>query len=164
MSKNSKLDGITRILEDFPQICLVYLFGSQVSGQVGPMSDYDFGLVVEQKADEITLQAEFRHALVKLLGTDRIDVVILNNAPIELAYHIISTGELLFHREEASRVEFEAQVLGLYGDYLPFLRANKQAILDGDAHEKRIQWYREALRRTQRTTGTAGTSSGAETR
>jgi predicted nucleotidyltransferase len=35
-------------LEHVPEVTLVYLFGSQVEGHVGPLSDYDLGVLVDR--------------------------------------------------------------------------------------------------------------------
>ena len=142
------IDQLPSVLADFPDIALVYLFGSQVTGQVGPMSDYDLAIFDESRKDDLAVQAEFQHAISKLLDTERVDIVLLNSAPIELAYQIIANGKLLYQRDLYTRVEFESQVLGKYGDYLHTLRSFQHQTLHGEAHGKRVQRYREALRRT----------------
>jgi predicted nucleotidyltransferase len=71
-------------------IDLVYLFGSRVKGDVGPMSDYDIGVLIRQDADRRQVAARFTHALAHLIGSDAIDVVLLNTATIELAYAVIA--------------------------------------------------------------------------
>jgi uncharacterized protein len=148
------------ILLNFPEISLVYLFGSQVTGQVGPMSDYDLAVLVDPEVEEPAIQTQFQHAVTIALQTDRVDIVLLRRAPVELAYHIIAEGKLLYQREKLIRVEYEARVLGMYGDYLPFLRSQRDQILQGDADGKRVQRYRAALRRTQRTLSPTGTPKG----
>ena len=137
-------------------VALVYLFGSRADqntgrGTVGPMSDYDFDLLVTRGVDGHTVSAAFSHAMAKHLGTDRIDVVLLNAAAVELAYAVIAQGTLLYQRDTATRVEYEANVMSRYGDYLPVLRAQRRQILEGGDYAKRIQRYREALGRTRRT-------------
>jgi uncharacterized protein len=79
-------------------------------------------------------------------------VVILNKAPVELAYAVIAHGICLLERDVATRVEYEAYVLGRYGDYLPVLREQRRQILEGGGlyNAKRVQRYREALGRTRR--------------
>jgi predicted nucleotidyltransferase len=147
-------ENLPVVLNSFPGINLVYLFGSQVTGQTGPMSDYDLA-ILDVSPDNYLTQIQFQHAMVKLLQTERVDVILINRAPIDLAYNIIAAGKLLFQREAQHRVEFEAQVLGQYGDYLPVLRAFKEQTLHGDENAKRVQRYREALGRTRRTPGPA---------
>jgi uncharacterized protein len=161
--KNQLLaEKIPEILQDFPEIILVYLFGSRVSGEIGPMSDYDFG-IVEDSQDRFSTQAKFQHVLQQFLQPAKVDVVLLMQAPIELAYHVIADGILLYKKDAYTHVEFEARILSLYGDYLPILRDYQSEILKGDGHEKRVQRYREALGRTQRTLSKIRTSTTKRT-
>ena len=131
------------------QIPLAYLFGSQADGTAGPQSDYDIALVARQPS--LALQARLAHEIGIILGKDRADVVFLNRAPVELAYAVIVQGQLLCQRSVAERVEFEAKVLSLYADYLPILRRQREEILQDVGKEARVQRYREALGRTERT-------------
>lgn len=153
-------ESVQEVAALFPEIQLVYLFGSQVEGAVGPLSDYDFGIVLVHSADEQALRARICHAFVKRLGTPRVDVVLLQRAPIELAYAAIALGVLLFERTKLLRVEFEAYVMGRYGDYLPVLRAHRRDIIRGENRAARIQRYRTALERTERTLGQIATTAG----
>ena len=106
----------------------MYLFGSRVDGVLGPISDYDLAVWTDQQSDRSELHTRQVHEMVLRLGTERVDLVILNDAPIELAYHVIAQGRILYERDLATRVEYEAQVMGLYGDYLPVLRAQRTEI------------------------------------
>jgi predicted nucleotidyltransferase len=134
-----------------PAIHLVYLFGSQVTGNVGPASDYDFGVLLDRAAAWPQTRAELGHRLAKALDTGRIDLVLLNRAPIELAFAVIAQGELLFERDVATWVEYEARIMSLYGDYLPILREQRRDILEDKGHDTRVQRYQAALGRTERT-------------
>jgi predicted nucleotidyltransferase len=148
------------ILSDLPQVHLVYLFGSRVAGRIGPLSDYDLAVLIERAADEDQILARLTHRLARALDTDQVDVVSLSRAPITLAYAVIAQGERLYQRDVATRVEYEAKVMSLYGDYLPVLRAQRDDILRGDEHGKRVQRYRAALGRTERTLGQIKTPAG----
>jgi len=134
-------------------ISLAYLFGSQVTGKVGPMSDYDFGILVDSGADIASLRASVMHKITMALGTAHVDLVILNQSPLDLAHAIMAGGIILYQRDTATRVEYEAQVMSRYGDYLPVLRAQRADLLRGGNHAARIQWHREAFGRTLRTLG-----------
>ena len=147
-SVGAQLDGV----------CLVYLFGSHVDGSVGPMSDADVALLVDGAVDGLSVQARFAHEVARILQTLRVDVVLLNRSPVELAYAIIAQGEVLYEKDVATRVEYEATVLSRYGDLLPMLRDQRQDILRGDDHDRRVQRYRAALGRTERTLGQIGTA------
>ena len=65
------------------------------------------------------LQAE----LVKVLNTadDKVDVLLLNDAPLDLAYKAISEGVLVFERSREERVRYEEWVLRMYLDFKPSL-------------------------------------------
>jgi predicted nucleotidyltransferase len=146
----SDTDSLLRsYLETVPEVTLAYLFGSQVAGSTGPLSDYDIAVWVCSPVPQ--LRYRLSHALGCLLETDRIDLVFLNQAPIELAYAVIAQGRLIYQRSLAERVEFEAGVLGRYGDYLPILKHQHEETLAGTPYETGVSRYRAALRRTERT-------------
>ena len=146
-------DKLSTILPSLEGVCLVYLFGSQVEGNLGPLSDHDLGVLVDRAVDGRRVQARLAHELARALETDRIDVVLLNSASIELAYAIIAQGQVLYEQDVATRVEYEATVLSRYGDFLPMLRSQRDDILRGKDHDRRVLRYRAALRRTERTLG-----------
>jgi uncharacterized protein len=75
--------------------------------------------------------------------------VVLNRAPVELRYSVILAGHCLYQVDLATRVEFEAQTLSRYSDYLPVLRNQRKEILQESDYETRIQRYRAALGKTQ---------------
>jgi predicted nucleotidyltransferase len=130
-------------------ISLVYLFGSQVTGNIGPMSDYDFGILVTRDADITYLRAHIMYEITLVVGSDHVDL----HAPIDLAHAIVAEGVVLYQRDTVTRVEYEAGVMSRYGDYLPVLRSLNADIVRGDRNAKRVQRYRETLRRTERTLG-----------
>jgi len=147
--QNHQEEALREHLGRGDEVILAYLFGSQAEGTVGPQSDYDIALLVRRPS--LALQARLAHEIGLILGTNRVDVVFLNRAPVELAYAVIAQGRLLYQRSVAERVEFEAKVLSLYGDYLPVLRCQREEILKDVGKETRVQRYREALGRTERT-------------
>ncbi len=155
-------DKLPDILVGLNKISLVYLFGSRIERHLGPMSDYDLGVLIDRGADAGQVHARLTHELVRALQTDRVDVVVLNRALIELAYTIIAQGKVLYQRNVAARVEYEAQVMNRYGDYLPVLRAQRDDILRGDEDANRVHRYRTALGRTERTLGQIGAAQRQE--
>jgi predicted nucleotidyltransferase len=150
---------IAELVSRLPEIHLIYLFGSQASGEAGPGSDIDLGVLIDRGADERAIQSRLAHEVTLLLGVERVDIVLLQRASISLAYTIIAQGKLIYQRDLATRVEYEAQTLGRYGDYLPVLRAQREQILQGDEHGRRVQRYRAAFRRTERALGEIAAAS-----
>lgn len=143
----------------FPQIRLAYLFGSRAVGLEGPSSDWDLAVLADRGAAKSDFHFRLGSCLAKRLDGNRVDVVLLIRAPVELAYAIISTGEILYERDVQTRVDYESRVMGLYFDYLPVLRAQRRDILKGGDYEARVQRYRKALGRTFRTLGQIRTVS-----
>ncbi|MBN1937913.1 MAG: nucleotidyltransferase domain-containing protein [Anaerolineae bacterium] len=128
---------------------VAYLFGSQAQGTPGPMSDYDLGLLVRSPTPQ--LRYRLIYELACILNTDRIDLVFIDQIPIELAYTIIAQGQRIYERDLGTRIEVESRILSQYADYVPVLCAQRDAILKGGRREAGIQRYREALGRTERT-------------
>ncbi len=157
-------DEIARYLreavEACPDIQLAYLFGSRVTGDVGALSDYDVAVLLDCAADGPAVRSQLAYEIARRLDSDRVDVVLLNHAPIELAYAVIAGGHVLYQRDLATRVEYEADVLSRYGDYLPVLRAQRSALLGETGHDRRVRRYREALGRTERTLGEIKAAAG----
>jgi predicted nucleotidyltransferase len=135
--------------KDKPLVTLAYMFGSRADRSAGQLSDYDIA-VLYSEAPPDTIRYRLSHVLAKNLNTDRIDLVVLNRAPIELKYAVIASGILVYEKSPAERVEFESHSLSLYGDYLPILRRQSKEILEERKYEAGIQRYRTALGQTQR--------------
>lgn len=51
-----------------------------------------------------------------------VDLLVLNTAPLELAGRVAATGQLLFERDPAVRVRWEATTRKIYFDELPRIR------------------------------------------
>ena len=155
MKRDKYIEILKKTISDnlvhVPQVTLVYLFGSQAEGYVGPLSDHDLGVLVDQPESAFYVRSRLAFELGRRLATTRIDIVLLNRAAIDLAFAVISRGKLLYQRSDAERIEYEAKVMGLYFDYLPVLRSQRDDILRGGEYEARIHRYREAFGRTART-------------
>jgi len=132
-----------------PRVDLAYLFGSRAAGVEGPISDFDIAVLYSESQPSI-LRYELAHELKTVLKTDLVDLVVLNNAPIELRYAVIATGIVAYGATVETRVEYEALTLSRYGDFLPVLRNQREDILKEDNDETGIQRYRAALGKTQR--------------
>lgn len=112
------------IFERYPEVAVVYLFGSKARREAGPMSDYDFAFYLNENDVVKRSQILFKISgeISKILGTDAIDAHCLNDiySP-ELKYNIIKDGEVFFEREP-HRVLIEPRILNEYFDFLFLLR------------------------------------------
>ncbi len=130
-------------------IKLAYLFGSRAGETIGPISDYDIAVLFSDSPAP-SLRYALEHKLKKTLLSDRVDLVVLNYAPIELQYAVIASGDVVYEKSFEARVEYEALTLSRYGDFLPILRNQRQEILEDKTNEAGIQRHRAALGKTQR--------------
>ncbi|MBC8388420.1 MAG: nucleotidyltransferase domain-containing protein [Actinobacteria bacterium] len=118
-----ELKKLNKIFRQYPSLKLVYLFGSQVSGKTGPLSDYDFAFYIDDeeiKAYYIALEIEGK--ISTLLATEKVDSVILNytDAP-ELKYSIIKSGKVIYEIEPY-KLLIEPKILNEYFDFRFLLR------------------------------------------
>jgi predicted nucleotidyltransferase len=157
MDVQNLINSLPEILSCHPEVQLAYLFGSQAEGRAGARSDVDLAVLIDREQrpadplERLRWRAELTHELVLALGADKVDLVVLNEAPPELAYHVIAAGRLLYACDDNCRVEYEVRAMSLYFDYLPVLRAQREQLLKGGGHDGGVQRYREALERTERT-------------
>ncbi|MDR4497197.1 MAG: nucleotidyltransferase domain-containing protein [Candidatus Scalindua sp.] len=119
MTINEIAHTIEPIISSHPEIKLVYLFGSQVTGNTGALSDYDFAFYINIKDTKRLYDLRFilMDEISMALKTDKIDILILNiiESP-ELKYKIISDGILLF-KKEPYKVLVEPRILNEYFDF-----------------------------------------------
>jgi predicted nucleotidyltransferase len=90
MDNNLIIDQLVSILANTPIVELAYLFGSQVRGTTGPISDIDLGVLFADKVNTLSASSKLAYELQKALQSQQIDIVALRDVPIELAYAIIA--------------------------------------------------------------------------
>jgi predicted nucleotidyltransferase len=113
--KNAKFQDLTPILEKDKRVRFAYLFGSRARFQAGPLSDTDIAVYLDRRIKHGDYRLKLMEKLAKILKSDNLDLVILNQAPPLLRYEIIKYGRLL--KDDASwRIPFEAEVIREYLD------------------------------------------------
>ncbi len=109
-----------------------YLSGSLSNRtSFGQLSDVDIAiLLMEQiKSDQfLDYQLYFFSELAKRLDSDSIDVVILNQSSLLLKLQVIRYGQILFSRDEKSRISFETRAVMDYLDFKKFDEMQNQAL------------------------------------
>jgi predicted nucleotidyltransferase len=107
------------IFKKYKEIKLVYLFGSQATGQAGPLSDYDFAIYLDEKDKKkiFDIKLELLASISRALQTDKVDIVVLNtvDAP-ELKYNIIKEGKAIFERD-SFKLSVEPRIMNEYFDF-----------------------------------------------
>jgi predicted nucleotidyltransferase len=100
-----------------PGVLFMYLFGSAAGGARTPRSDVDLAVFVEHGADAHATQLAVARVAARQLGTDAIDVVLLNRAPISVAGRVLGTRQVLLDRDPYARHRYESATARLFQDF-----------------------------------------------
>ena len=120
----NEIKNLTNIFQLYPQVKLVYFFGSKALGKDGPLSDYDFAVYLDErnKKKRFDLRLNLMGKLSHQLKTDAVDVVVLNDTESpELKYNIIKEGKLIYE-EEPYKIFLEPRIFNEYFDFIYGLR------------------------------------------
>lgn len=110
---------------DHKGVVAAMLIGSQARGDPGPLSDVDIAIWHDPELDSrdrFELQLDLVDGAGRALGTDEVDVVLLNNAPPLMRHRAIRDGKALIERDRDERVRLETRAILDYLDTAP-LRA-----------------------------------------
>lgn len=110
---------IIPVFENHPEVKLVYVFGSQATGNTGPLSDYDFAVYLDEKNSKKRFDIRLKLAgeISSKLKTDAVDVVVLNDIEQpELKFNIIKDSVLILEKEPF-KVLIEPKILMEYFDF-----------------------------------------------
>ena len=117
-------------LEKDGSVLFVYIFGSYGRGTVGPLSDVDIAVFLDERLDDFwPKRLELIEKTTRTLRTDEVDLIVLNEAPLLLRYQVIKTGRLLFSNDEERRIDFEAKTIDFYLDTEPLRKLAWQTIV-----------------------------------
>ena len=116
------LQSVVGVVSAHDDVTAVYLFGSTARGTARPDSDIDVAVLFD--ADQpSTLEAPrfvIEGELERVLGRP-IDLVALNDAPVDLRIRILREGRLLLDRRPAARIAFEVRTRNEAFDLEPVL-------------------------------------------
>ncbi|MBW8060334.1 MAG: nucleotidyltransferase domain-containing protein [Solirubrobacterales bacterium] len=118
------LDRLARAF-DRDGVVAAMLIGSQARGSAGPLSDIDIGVWHEPGLDpaaRLELRLELAAAVAGALGTDEVDIVLLNGATPLMRHRAIRDARRLVERDSKARVRLESRAILDYLDTKP-LRA-----------------------------------------
>lgn len=119
-----KIKDLISVFRLYPQVKLVYFFGSRAKGKEGRLSDYDFAVYLDEKDSKLRFETKLNlmSKLSQRIGIDNVDVVVLNDTESpELKYSIIKEGKLLF-AEEPYKVFVEPRIFNEYFDFISGLK------------------------------------------
>ena len=115
-------------------IVALYAFGSLTTGDLKPLSDLDFGILVSGRLDKqkrfdkhLDLLGKFN----EILKTDEVDLVMMNDAPMRFSHNIIKSGKLIYCQNKTELSEFIEKTVKLYLDFRFFRDAFDNTFLKG---------------------------------
>lgn len=115
-----KVPEIVEAVEADPDVNALFAFGSLATGTLMPLSDLDFGILLNNRLDKN--QRFDKH--IQLIGvftdtfrTDDIDLIILNDAPKRMAFQILKTGKMLACKNTAALTSFRERLVKEYLDF-----------------------------------------------
>ncbi len=111
------LPQANKFLENYSKVIFAYLFGSLTKGKVNPLSDIDMALYLKKGTNFAREKMTILRNLIDILGTEEIDLVLLNTAPLTLKARIVENKKILVDKDPFLRHSFESLVLREYFDF-----------------------------------------------
>jgi len=114
---------VVEFLSKQERVKLAYLFGSVAEGKEGKLSDVDLAVFLDEslsKKEILNLQLKVISELTSILKTDKVDLTVMNNAPLLLKYNIIKHGKILKQDIEI-KIRVESEILSDYLDMKYFI-------------------------------------------
>lgn len=111
--------NLSQALKCERDIAFAYLFGSMARGRSGALSDVDVAVYLEPAGDpssrfkrRLQLMARLGH----VLQYDDVDVVPLQDAPVDLAFEILAYGRVILCNNAEAKAIFVFETLRRYHD------------------------------------------------
>ena len=99
------------------EVVFAYLFGSASTGALTPRSDVDLAIFVAPGADTHVARLAVARVAARQLGTDAIDVVLLNGAPLSLVGRVLTTRRVLVDGDPFARHRYESLQARMFQDF-----------------------------------------------
>jgi predicted nucleotidyltransferase len=117
-----RLATLGAILDDQRTVRFAYLFGGAGRGALRPLSDVDVAVYLDDAADPIQPRLDLIGVITKHLGTDEVDLVVLNRAPTALRGRILQSRRVIVDKDPFLRHRFESLALRTFLDFRIFER------------------------------------------
>ncbi|MDE3259997.1 MAG: nucleotidyltransferase domain-containing protein [Gemmatimonadota bacterium] len=111
---------IASLLEPRPEVLEAYLFGSHTQGRAQPHSDIDVAVYIDESLAEegaFGYRAQLITEIMSGLRSNDIDLLILNQAPPVLYYHVLRDGTRVLSRDLAATTTREGYAVSRYCDF-----------------------------------------------
>jgi hypothetical protein len=117
-----RLATLAGVLAGQPAVRFAYVFGGAARGELRPLSDVDVAVYLDDAVDPIQARLELIGLVTKHLGTDEVDLVVLNRAPTALLGRILQSRRVIVDKDPFLRHRFESLGLRTFLDFRIFER------------------------------------------
>jgi predicted nucleotidyltransferase len=117
---------------------IIYAFGSRakealdlIEGRKNHLSTNDSDLDIGIKPGrELSLEEKVEVAIFfeDLFVVPRVDIVVLSEAPVTLAFRIV-TGEILYRRDKRMEAEYQLYIMRMMTEILPYCKIKQKMVL-----------------------------------
>lgn len=133
MLTDSERTALQQALRDEETVTLAYLFGSHAQGRAANQSDIDVAVLTESDENTLRQLVDLKTTLEEATGKE-VDVTLVpvQGTDPRLLNQLLKHGQLLYAKDEATRIDFETSARSKYLDMKPHI----------DEYDRRV---REAL-------------------
>jgi predicted nucleotidyltransferase len=127
------MEKVRNLIAEQEHVKLAYLFGSYGRKKESSLSDIDIAVFLDEKlskSERFKLKLDLIKAISSALKTDRLDLVVMNDSPINLNYEIIKHGEILHVKDAGEKVDLESRILSKYLDRRYYERRGLDTFLE----------------------------------
>lgn len=111
-----KINSLTDFLMKDSNIIFAYLFGGLLKDRQNPLSDVDIAVFIKKDVKKLNY-FELFNKITDILGTDEVDLVVLNTSPISLTGRILQGRKVLVDKKPFLRHKYESITLRQYFDF-----------------------------------------------
>lgn len=117
--KDEILGRISKVLQEFSEIEIGYVFGSFLKGD---FRDIDIGLLLKGSFSSSYEATKFAMKVGRKLEREfnfsyEFDIRVLNFSPTNFQYRVIKEGKPIFSQTPVERIRYESELLSKYLDY-----------------------------------------------
>lgn len=135
-----EFERLKDIFKDYSYIASAYIFGSQASGKIGPMSDVDIAILLKDNTPEgkelIYEEDYLAYRITNALEAKDVDLIELNKQGLIFVHNVLKTGRLIYDADPDFRTKFVAKVISDYCDFESTLRFMNNYYFEG--YKKRL--------------------------
>lgn len=114
------MEAVGDVLRSDPRIAYGLVFGSMARGRAHAGSDLDVAIELAEGVRLSTLEVGGLVSDLERATGRTVDLVVLSEAPVALAYRVFRDGQVVFERDHTAFVNRKAKAILEYLDFKPF--------------------------------------------